>query len=42
MKDGQDSAYFDKALQAWKIKDKMNSWFTIFGAPGVKVHKHSK
>ncbi len=42
MKDGQDSAYFDKALQAWKIKDKMNSWFTIFGAPGVKVHKHAK
>ncbi|MGA9591212.1 MAG: glycogen debranching protein [Salegentibacter sp.] len=37
MKDGQDTAYFDKALQAWKIKDEQNDWYLLFGATKAKL-----
>lgn len=32
MFDGKDFATYDESLKAWKVKDSLNPWFTIFGS----------
>lgn len=32
MFDGKDEARYDDGLQAWKIKDSLNPWYTVFGS----------
>ena len=32
MFDGKDFATYDETLKAWKVKDSLNPWFTIFGS----------
>ncbi len=31
MEDGKDSATYDTGKQRWKVKDKRNEWYTLFG-----------
>ena len=37
MKDGQDKATYDKALDAWIVKDAESPWSTIFGADSPSI-----
>lgn len=32
MFDGKDFTTYDESLKAWKVKDSLNPWFTIFGS----------
>ena len=32
MVDGKDKAEYDENIEAWKVKDELNDWYTIFGS----------